>query len=197
MINCGKLLSCDSFHLKSRSHFKFVLIFGCCPQASAWFHLPRISFFLDAIFHSGVCLCPQTSAFVMLIDKSTRVPARPLDLASTSGANVLYSADPQPLAASSSQSGKLRRHRLDLLEDYNPRPRKIFSEDSARIPKVVADLPVAMGSSSGAFADAILHDRIFLRRPSPARVGSARDANSSPAAAFRVPRLTTAPSSAS
>lgn len=128
----------------------------------------------------------------MLTDENNRAPARLLDFASASGGNVLNLADPQPLAALAFQSGKRLCRLLDLPEDDNPRPKKLFPEISARHPEVVADLPVPMAPSSGVVADAILHDRIFQRRPSPASAYFPRDANSVLNAAARVLRLTAA-----
>lgn len=130
----------------------------------------------------------------MPTDVKNRAQARCFDLTSASAANVLHTAGPQPLAAWSSQSGNCRRHWLDIPEDDNPRPRKLFSRGSARHVKVVSDLQVAMCPSSGAIADAILHEHISPRRPSPTGLDNPRVANSAVAAAARVPRFTAAPS---
>lgn len=127
--------------------------------------------------------------------KVLRGPARSPDLAPASGANALGSADPPPLTTSSSQSENRRHLWLDALEDDNPRLRKLFSEDSAGNVDVDADLPVAIGPSSGAIADAILHDPIFHRRPSPARLDFSSDFHSALPDAARVPRLTAVSSS--
>lgn len=131
----------------------------------------------------------------MSTNESTRAPVYPLDFASAFVANVLDSANPQPFTPSSSKSGKRWLHWFQPPEDDNPRPRKLFFEDSARRPEVVANLLVAAGQNSGAIADTILHDRISPRRLPPARVGSPRDFTSAPAAAPRVPGLTVAPCS--
>lgn len=125
-------------------------------------------------------------------DESTHASARFLDLGPASVANVLASADPQPLGAFSSQSGKRWCHCIQDPDEGNYRPQTLFFEHSARRPEVVADLPVAMDPSPSSTADAVLHDSTFLRRPSLARLGSPRYANSASTAAPRVPRLTAA-----
>lgn len=127
-------------------------------------------------------------------DESVRAPARLSDLASASVENVLGSSGPPPLACSSSQGRKLRRHRLDTLEDDNPRQRKLFSRDSARNVDVVVELLVAICPFSVAIADAILHNHISPWRPSPARLNYAPNFFSAPAVAPREPRMTSDPS---
>lgn len=136
-----------------------------------------------------------TSAFVRPTNESTHAPVRILDLAFAPVANVLESVDPQTLAAFFSQSCKTWHHWIDLSKENNPRPRKLFTENSACNPDVVVDLPIAMGPSSSAITDAIIHELVSPRLPSPAHVASPRDFNSAPAAAHRVPTLTAAPSS--
>lgn len=132
----------------------------------------------------------RTSAFVIPTDESDPVPARPSDHVSASGANIRSSADVQPLATNSSQSGKRRRHWLDLPEDDNSRRRKLFSEDSALRSEVGADLLVALSMFSGAIADAISHERSSLRRSSPACEDKSHDAGMPSVVSSRVPRLT-------
>lgn len=112
------------------------------------------------------------------------------------GQNVLELPDLQPLAAMSSQICKRLRQWLASREDDNSRVRKLFFKDRARHPFLISDLPVALGSSSGDIADAILPYRITTRRPSFAGSNSPRDDNSASAAAARVLRSATAPSSA-
>lgn len=58
---------------------------------------------------------------------------------------------------------------------------------------MVANLPIAMGLSSGAIADAILQSRFFLQQPSPTVVGARRIVSRASAAAPHVPRLTAVP----
>lgn len=72
------------------------------------------------------------------------VPARSLDLASASAANIRSSADAQTVAATS-QSGKRRPHRLRIPGDDNPPPWKLFPDDSARRTDLTADLPIVFG----------------------------------------------------
>lgn len=123
------------------------------------------------------------------------MPPRLLDASLASGENILDSADLQLVAASSPQSGKRGRHWLDLPEDDDAGPQKLLSEDSARHPDVVADLPVAVGPSSGTISDTTIHDRISPWRPSSGHVDSSRDCTRAPAASPRAPRFTAVPSS--
>lgn len=90
----------------------------------------------------------------MSTEKSDQAPSCHSYLTSASAASVRVPSDAQPLAASSSQSGKRRHHLLDLPDDDNPRLHKQFEKDSVRHSKLVAELPVIIGPSSGAIADA-------------------------------------------
>lgn len=72
----------------------------------------------------------------------------------------------------------------------------LFSEDDARHPIVVADLPAATALPYSAITDAILHDRSSLRRPFLVRVDISCHPNSGPAGSARVSRLTAAQFSA-
>lgn len=56
--------------------------------------------------------------------------------------------------------------------DGKPRPHKHFSEHIAHRPEVVVDMPVTMAPSSGAIADALLHDHNSFCHRYPARVDS-------------------------
>lgn len=61
--------------------------------------------------------------------------------------NVIDTADVQRPPAMSYQSDRCRRHCSDLPEDDIPRPRKLFFEDSARHPGVVAVLMAGASTS--------------------------------------------------
>lgn len=133
--------------------------------------------------------------FAMPTDESSRAPTRPPKVSFASRKTILGSSDLPPLAVSSFQGRKRRSNRLDSLDDGNSRPRKLFSEDSARNGDMVARLPVSISPSSGAMADAILHNRISIRRLSSALLNSPRDFDSGPAAAPDVPRFPAFPPS--
>lgn len=131
----------------------------------------------------------------MLTDESNATPAHSLDLASASGVIVRSFTDEQPLAANSSWRVKRRRHCLFPLEEEELRPRKFFRgrHSSSRIGHRHV---IALNPSSNAIADAILHDQISLRLPSPACMDVSRDVRSAPVVHSCGPRLTALPFSA-
>lgn len=125
----------------------------------------------------------------MPTDESKPTPVTLLDLAYTSRTNVLLPSNLHPPAANSLRCGKRRRHWSELPEDENPRPHMQFSEDSVRHLEVFAEMSLGVDQYSGTIADAILQDRVSLRRFSPAPADFSRDVGSALVAFSRVPML--------
>lgn len=127
--------------------------------------------------------------FVKPTDENARAATSLSKLASASRVIVLGSSDPPPLTAPSSQGLELRHPWLDTLVSENSPPLKLFSKDIARIIDVVASLSVAIGPSSGAIDETVLHCRISSLRPSSAQLDSPCNFNRAVADSLRVPAL--------